>query len=215
MEDVLQKSYLFQGFERPRLQNVLHCLNGRIHEYQKGEIVLMAGEICRDILIVLHGELCVSQFYENGKEQIIQKAKEAYLIGAEIALSVKKDCPYTVYCTQDATLFCFPADAMYSEDLQPCDRFELFQKCLEFLANESIRRFHKIEIMSIRGVRPKVLRYLSLQQKRFQTNTFAIEYNREELANYLDVNRSVLSHELKAMERDGLIRVYKNNFTLL
>ena len=61
----------------------------------------------------------------------------------------------------------------------------------------------------------KIIKYLSLQSARYGSKEFAVEYSREELASYLDINRSVLSHELKSMERDGIIKVHKNNFILL
>ena len=83
-----------------------------------------------------------------------------------------------------------------------------------FLANEDIRKYRKIEILSSGSVREKIEKYLRIQKIRYQSNEFDIDFNREELANYLGLNRSVLSHELKNMEKDGLLTVRKNHFIL-
>ena len=83
-----------------------------------------------------------------------------------------------------------------------------------FLANEDIRKYRKIEILSSGSVRAKIEKYLQIQRIRYQSNEFDIDFNREELASYLGLNRSVLSHELKNMEKDGLLTVRKNHFIL-
>ena len=77
-----------------------------------------------------------------------------------------------------------------------------------------MRKYHKIEAVSFKSVRERIVYYLSLQQKMKGTDQFYINFNREELANFLGVNRSVLSHELKRMEREGLIRFNKNYFEI-
>ena len=69
-------------------------------------------------------------------------------------------------------------------------------------------------MLSIRGIRERIEQYLRLQQSRHKSNAFDIEFNREQMANYLGINRSVLSHELKKMEKEGILKVRKNHFEL-
>ena len=129
---------------------------------------------------------------------------------------VKKTSAYNVLCTKDGSLISFGADKIFAQGyLDDNARLHLYERCIQFLANENIRKFHKAEILSIRNPRKKIIKYLSLQSTRYGSKEFAVEYSREELASYLDINRSVLSHELKSMERDGIIKVHKNNFILL
>ena len=68
--------------------------------------------------------------------------------------------------------------------------------------------------MSSKSVREKIEKYLQIQRIRYESNEFDIDFNREQLANYLGLNRSVLSHELKTMEKEGLLIVRKNHFIL-
>lgn len=76
------------------------------------------------------------------------------------------------------------------------------------------RKCRKIELLSIRGIRERIEQYLRIQQSRHKSNAFDIEFNREQMANYLGINRSVLSHELKKMEKEGILKVRKNHFEL-
>ena len=99
--------------------------------------------------------------------------------------------------------------------LEEADRIFLYQRIVYFLANEDIRKYRKIEILSSKSVREKIEKYLKIQKIRYKSNEFDIDFNREQLANYLGLNRSVLSHELKKMEKEGLLIVRKNHFILL
>ena len=97
----------------------------------------------------------------------------------------KKTSPYDVYASEQAHIFWFPVRAMEEEGvLDLRERIEFYKKAVHFLANED------------------------------KSNAFDIEFNREQMANYLGINRSVLSHELKKMEKEGILKVRKNHFEL-
>ena len=132
-----------------------------------------------------------------------------------MADSIKKTSPYTLYALQPSVIYWFPV--RYIEEagvLQETDRISLYQRIVTFLANEDIRKYRKIEILSSRSVREKIEKYLKIQSLRYQSDAFDIDFNREQLASYLGLNRSVLSHELKKMEKEGLLTVRKNHFVL-
>ncbi len=216
MINVLENCYLFSGIEKARLNNISAILDFKITEYKKGEAPILTGEKYTEIFIVLTGEFRISQYSETGKELVMQKAKPSYILGLDTASSIKKTSAYNVICTKDGAILSFGAEKIFSEGfLKDEDRLLLLEKSIQFLANENIRKFHKAEILSTRNPRRKITRYLNLQSVRYGSKEFVIEYSREELASYLDINRSVLSHELKSMEKEGMIKVHKNRFTLL
>ena len=216
MKDILEKCYLFSAFDSEKLGSIIKSLDFKITEYKKGEAAVSLGEKYYDVFIVLNGEFRISQYNEAGKELVMQKARSSYILGLDTAASVKKTSACNIICTKDGSLISFAIDKIFSEGFLDNDiRLNLYERCIQFLANENIRKLHKAEILSIRNPRKKIIKYLSLQSARYALKEFSIEYSREELASYLDINRSVLSHELKSMERDGIIKVHKNNFTLL
>jgi CRP-like cAMP-binding protein len=92
---------------------------------------------------------------------------------------------------------------------------EIWRRLLTIISNENIRKHYRLAILSTRGLRDRILIYLSMQAGRAGNSTFSIPFSRDELASFLCVNRSALSHELSLMEQDGLIRFHKNEFSLL
>lgn len=212
----LFQCFLFRDMEKEKAEKIIRLLEGRTKKYRKNEIVISEEKLVNEVGILISGELCKVQYYSDGKEQLVQKLQKSYMVGLEVAVSMKKTSPYTMYATQPSIVFWFPV--RYIEEagvLEEEDRIFLYQRIVRFLANEDIRKYRKIEILSSKGVREKIEKYLRIQSIRYQSHEFDIEFNREQLANYLGINRSVLSHELKNMEKDGLLIVHKNHFTLL
>lgn len=206
---------LFQGMDSEKAENIIRLLKGKTKEYQKKEMILSEGDEIREIGILLSGEVCKVQYYPDGTEQMMQKLQRSYMVGLEVAVSIKKTSPYTLYALQPSVIYWFPV--RYIEEagvLQETDRISLYQRIVTFLANEDIRKYRKIEILSSRSVREKIEKYLKIQSLRYQSDAFDIDFNREQLASYLGLNRSVLSHELKKMEKEGLLTVRKNHFVL-
>ena len=81
--------------------------------------------------------------------------------------------------------------------------------------DENMKKAYRLAIMSRNGLRERILAYLTMQAAKRGTNTFTIPFSREELAAFLCVNRSALSHELSLMRQEGLLDFHKNNFSLL
>ena len=86
---------------------------------------------------------------------------------------------------------------------------------IEMMADENIRMGHKIEILAERGLRDRVIVYLNILARRFQSNVVTVPLSREQLASYLCVNRSALSNELSKMRQDGIISFKGREFCLL
>ena len=211
----LYRCFLFREMSREKIDSILGLLKGRIKSYQKNEIVISEESEVRDVGVLLSGEMCKVRYFSDGTEQMVQKLQKSYMVGLEIAVSMKKTSPYSMYASQPSEVFWFPVRCLEEPGiLEETDRIHLYRRIVYFLANEDIRKYRKIEILSSGSVRAKIEKYLQIQRIRYQSNEFDIDFNREELANYLGLNRSVLSHELKNMEKDGLLTVRKNHFIL-
>ena len=199
--EAIYRSIFFCDMDRKKADEIINRLDGRTVTYDKGEIIIREREKLNNIGILLDGVLCKVQYYRD--------------VGVEIAVSEKKTSPYDVYASEQAHIFWFPVRAMEEEGvLDLRERIEFYKKTVHFLANEDIRKCRKIELLSIRGIRERIEQYLRIQQSRHKSNAFDIEFNREQMANYLGINRSVLSHELKKMEKEGILKVRKNHFEL-
>lgn len=213
--EAIYRSIFFCDMDRKKADEIINRLGGRTVTYDKGEIIIREREKLNNIGILLDGVLCKVQYYRDGTEQLVQKLVSSFVVGVEIAVSEKKTSPYDVYASEQAHIFWFPVRVMEEEGvLDLRERIEFYKKTVYFLANEDIRKYRKIELLSIRGIRERIEQYLRIQQSRHKSNAFDIEFNREQMANYLGINRSVLSHELKKMEKEGILKVRKNHFEL-
>ena len=191
--EAIYRSIFFCDMDRKKADEIINRLDGRTVTYDKGEIIIREREKLNNIGILLDGVLCKVQYYRDGTEQLVQKLVSSFVVGVEIAVSEKKTSPYDVYASEQAHIFWFPVRAMEEEGvLDLRERIEFYKKTVHFLANEDIRKCRKIELLSIRGIRERIEQYLRIQ----------------------GINRSVLSHELKKMEKEGILKVRKNHFEL-
>lgn len=213
-KEILQ-SILFRNMGRERAERTISCLNGKVRQYKKGETIITEEQVVREIGILISGELCKVQYYSDGTEQMVQKLLPSYVVGLEIAVSMKKTSPYSVYAPEDSVIYWFPVKYLEQEGYLPeSERIFLYQQSVQFLANEDIRKYRKIEILSAKSARGRIEKYLKIQMIRYKSREFDIDFNREQMANYLGLNRSVLSHELKSMEKEGILTVRKNHFVI-
>ena len=207
---------IFQSLSEEEVELVKGQLNCTISSYEKGETIIEENSIVKEIGIVMKGSLCMSKFTVDGKEILMQKLVPSYIVGAEIAFTRRQDSPYAVYTTDYTEIEWFPVERVMEKGFLDDDmRVILLNNIMYFIANENMRKYYKIEAISIRGVREKIIRYLSIQQKKRGSNKIYLKFNREEWANFLGINRSVLSHELKLMENEGMISFDRNYFEII
>ena len=164
----LYDCFLFRDMEKEKVDSVVRRLDGRIRNYQKKEIVICEEDPVHEIGILLSGEICKVQYFPDGTEQMVQKLQKSYMVGLEIAVSLKKTSPYSMYASQPSTVYWFPVK--YIEEsgvLEESERIFLYQRIGHFLANEDIRKYRKIEILSSRSVREMIEKYLKIQKIRY------------------------------------------------
>lgn len=206
---------MFQEFDYKQLENLLGKIPSRVVSIEKGEVLIEEGQKLSELGIILSGELCESKYFADGSEQLMQKLKQYYMVGIETALSQKKTSPYHIYATKNSRIYMMPVSVLEKEGiLTEEERLILYRASVRFLANDNIRRYKKIELLSVKNAREKVYRYLCFQREKEHSDKFEIGFDREQMANYLGLNRSVLSHTLKKMENEGLLKVSKNQFEL-
>lgn len=211
-EALLQTCVLFRGLDPA---TVLPALGPTPVTITAGSFLLQQGERVEQLYVLLSGALRAARFEADGSEFLYQQLLPGYLAGGEVACTPRKTSPYAIYAVEDARLLAIPWAALEGEKLDAQLRLALLQNLLSFVANQNIRKYYKIDALSVKSARARILKYLTAQAKRSGSATFTIPFDREALANYLCINRSVLSHELKRMEGEGLLRFRKNQFTLL
>ncbi len=212
----LAKTALFHNISEEELEEVLPLLKGRIIQIAAESTFASGGEQIDRIQIVLKGELVVSKILESGEENLIEKLGPGYMVNVAVACSSMKQNPFYVHSTKATEIYEFSYNRLFREHvISDHVRSTLFQNIIYHLASDNIRRQKKIDVLSVNGLRDRIIIYLETRAQMLQKDSFTIPFNREEMANYLCVNRSALSHELSLMRQEGIIDFRKNRFTIL
>ncbi|MCL1791080.1 MAG: Crp/Fnr family transcriptional regulator [Peptococcaceae bacterium] len=205
---------LFAGIKSEELGVMLSCIGAEVVSVKKDQIILAAGEKPEQLGIVLAGQLHIIREDYDGKRDLLAAAVQGDIFAEALCCAGVAESPITVMAVTDgAVLLLSFARLLHSCPNVCAFHTRLIGNMLGLLANKNIQLQNKMEIISLKTIRSKVLYYLETFVPK-QGNQIKIPFNREELADYLCVERSALSHELARMKRDGLIEYRKNVFVL-
>ena len=210
----LKKSDLFADFPE---EIIADCIlpHRQIQEYRKGICLIRPQQKVSRFGILLSGKVNIMHIFMEGSCSLINALRPGEILGADLIFTRSQLSPYHAVTAADTQILYFPADlATQPGQLPDRWRAELNRRLAAWISNVNIKKEYRLAILSQKGLRERIFTYLTLQASRRQTTTFAISFSREELAAYLCVNRSALSHELSLMQEEGLISFQKNHFRL-
>lgn len=215
LTSVLQECRLFRNLPEEVIREIILPM-GTLRRFEKRSAVISAQERMDSFGIVAEGRIQILQMFTDGLTSLMGTLRPSYLLGADLICTGNRRAPYCAVASSEAQVLFLPAELVLTPGPLPeRERLEVCRQLLTFLANENMRKHYRLAILSQRGLRSRILTYLTMQAGRRGTNSFEIPFSREELADFLCVNRSKLSHELSRMEQEGLIQFRKNRFTLL
>lgn len=213
---ILRKCPLFNGIEDSNLISMLACLGGVVKKYAKKETVLREGEPARYIGIVLDGAVRIERTDYYGNRTIIGKIESPQLFGESFACAGVDAVPVSVIAEEETQVMLIEHGRMLHSCGNACDfHRRLIYNLMQIVAVKNLIFHQKIEITSKKTTRERLISYLLLQAKNAGENSFEIPYNRQELADYLEVDRSGLSVEISKLQREGKIIANRKKFTLI
>lgn len=207
---------LFDGIDAADLDDLLNCLDARKRCYAKDEVVLQAGERTCAMGIVLEGSVRLEKQDYWGNRSILasfgsgQSFAEVYACEPDLPLDIN-----VVAAENAVVLFVDVGRLMTSCPASCAFHARLARNLLGIVARRTHALTRKIEHTSKRTTRAKLLSYLSEQAQSAASNRFAIPFDRQELADYLSIDRSAMCAELSRMKREGIIDYRKNHFEIM
>lgn len=215
--DALKSAALFKGIDESDLQPLLSCLSAKVAHYEKGQAVFLCGEKIERFGIVLMGEVQVVQEDYHGNRSILAKIGVGNLFGESFACCAEtQTLPVSVIATTESELLFIECRKLAAPCTSACVfHSRLIQNMLNIVSMKNISLTQKIEFTSKRTTREKLLAYLSVEVQKAKSGRFSIPFNRQELADYLCVDRSAMSAELSKLRDDGILNFHKNQFELL
>ena len=180
-------------------------------KFRRGETIFFEGDTINRICIVKKGSVRAEKNYANGEVHILAVFEENSVFALEISLSKNKNAPVDYIANEQTTVLFLSIESLDKHEY----RKPIKKVFVEMLADENIRMMHKIEILGERGLRDRIIVYLNVLARRFESNVVNVRMSREQMASYLCVNRSALSNELSKMRQEGIIDFSKDEFHLL
>ncbi len=213
----IKNSPVFYGMNDEELRGLLECFQARIRHYEKGEMVIRQGEIVSNIYLVLEGSVNIEKDSYWGRRIIISRLSRNDNLALSFVGSKNIESSIDAVSVDNNTLILILGYEKCTSMCQnACTRHKvLINNLFQILSKENIELIQKIENVSQKTIRDKLLTFLSNEAMKRHSNKFEIPFNRQDLADYLNVDRSAMSFELSKLQKEGLINYNKNRFELL
>lgn len=212
----IKNSPVFFGLSEDELKNMLECFNARIKTFEDGEFIIRQGELVKNIYLVLDGAVNIEKDTYWGRRIIVTQLGINENIALAFVASKNIESSIDAVSVGNTKLLILSYEKCTTMCQNVCTKHRLLiNNLFEILSKENIELLQKIENISQKTIREKLLTYFSNEAKRNKSNIFEIPYNRQDLADYLNIDRSAMSFELSKMQKDGLIKTEKNKFCLI
>ena len=213
---LLHSNPLFTGIAPTDLLNMLNCVDAQFKSYKKDNIILLAGDPPSFIGIVITGQVKICKEDAEGNESIISELSANDIFAEVFVCANISYMPVNVIALQDTAIL----QLNYQRIVNTCSNSCAFHgvlitNMLKLIAKKNIILTQKMEVLAKRSTREKIWSYLNICRQSQQSPSIIIPYNRNQLADYLCVDRSALSRELSRMRDDGILAFHKNHFELL
>ena len=213
--DFLTTTPLFEGIPVSRLAELLNCVGAREKRYQKGEVIFHAGDVTEVIGLVETGSVNVVVNFYWGDSNIFAHVGKGEIFGENYAALPKRELVCDVVAQEECEILFVNMDKLLTTCGDGCDfHHRLIHNLLRISAQKNLDLSTRMLHTAPKSIRERLLSYLSEMAIKAGACHFTIPFSRQQLADYLGVDRSAMSNELSKMQRDGLILYHKNNFTL-
>ena len=212
---VLKRTRLFSGVEAEELPAMLNCLGAVVRSYRKGEYVFRSGEQIGSITVLVEGRLLIQKDDYWGNRSIVNVIEPGELFGEAYAAPNSGALRNDVLAAEDSAVVSFDLGRLLTGCSSVCPFHARTVRNLFFAVCEKNRALvSKMAVFSERSTREKLLAYLSEEARRQGSSEFTLPFDRQQLADYLAVDRSAMSRELGRLRDEGLVSYHRSRFVL-
>ena len=213
---VMARCPLFEGVATADLVAMLGCIGGRKVSVAKGQPVLREGDPATQVGMVLSGAVRMERTDYYGNRSILAHIKPSELFGETYACAGSQALPISVIADEDSQVLLMDCRRITTSCSSACGfHSRIIYNLLRLVATKNLVYDQKIQVTSRRTTREKLMAYLLHEAKTQNSQTVNIPYDRQELADYLEVDRSGLSAEISKLRKAGVLQSEKSRFTLL
>lgn len=213
--DVLKSVPLFHGMQEYELVDMLQCLQATIRSFRKGDTIILAGDKLTSVGIIIKGNVQIVKEDFLGNKTIMAELTQTDLFAESFACSGLDESPISVLALVESKIMFVDFRCIITTCNSACIfHTKLIENMVKLLARKNLILREKTDLLSQRTIREKIMYYFDSVIKKTGSTSFTIPFNRNELSDYLCVDRSALSRELCKMRDEGLLEFYKNEFTV-
>lgn len=212
---ILQQCPLFAGIAAEDLGPMQECLGAVQKHYPKNSFVFTAGEPVSFVGVVLSGSVHVVQEDFWGNRSILTHLEAGDLFAEAFSCALIDTVPVSVLAAENSDILLLDCRRIVTSCSSACQfHAQLIKNMLQILSKKNLGLTQKMEHLTKPTTREKLLSYLSAQAVNVNSSSFTIPFNRQELADYLNVDRSAMSNELSKMQKEGILTYNRNFFSL-
>jgi cAMP-binding proteins - catabolite gene activator and regulatory subunit of cAMP-dependent protein kinases len=212
----LRESSLFVGIDEKELKKMLNCLSIREKTVEQESFIFRAGDDVRNVYYILSGSVHIVSEDFWGNRSIIETMYSDTLFGEAYFFAETGTQLVSVIAAEDSVILEISPDTLFEMCSKVCVcHSRLIRNVASILSRKIVRLTEKMEHVIRRSIREKIISYLSQCAQLEKKSNFTIPYSRQQLADYLCVDRSALSHELSKLKAEGIIDYQKNFFKLI
>ena len=204
----LQKAALFNDINENESAKLINCLSPYVKHFLKNEIILSTGDSVNHIGIIICGTACANLEHMDGSQTIMSNLMPMSVFGEVLVSTRTHKSPVTIHATSDVTAAYIDYQKVCSMCEAACAAHRMFLKnVLKAIGDKYFLLFDRINILREKSLRSRIMAYLHVLSDGGKAAVVTIPFTKTMLADYLLVNRSALSKELRKMENDGIIAV--------
>ena len=212
--NLLQQSPLFRGMQLSQIQQLLTLLGGVVQSVGKGQVIMPQGQVAQHMGVVLQGLVVIGHSDAWGNHTVLGSAAPGEAFAEAYAVQRQQPMLVCVTAAEDSqVLLLQPPSAGDSTQLPLLQHFSA--NLLQVCAAKSLQLSERIVHTAPKGIRRRLLSYFSGCAQQAGRNQFDIPFTRQQLADYLGVDRSAMCSEMSKMQREGLIVYRKNHIALV
>lgn len=212
---IMNHSALFKNVEENEIKEMLGCLGAEVKKYAKGSFIFRNGSFTRALGVVLEGKAIIFQEDFWGNRNIISVLSKGESFAESYACTDQVPLNVNVTAETDCSILFLNVERILNICPENCrHHHRVLRNLLADIAEKNLSFSEKILYLGQRSTRQKILSYLSEEAKKRNSLEFDIPFTRQQLADYLSVDRSGLSTELGKMKKEGMIDYNKNHFCM-
>ena len=212
---ILRNSPFFQGMTEEEILSVLHCVNATVLRKKKDDYILRVGDSTETMGLVLRGAVLVLQEDLWGHRNIIHRIGAGEFFAEAFAATSGSVLDVNIVADEDTEVMLLHMGRLLQTCPHACNHHNrLVRNLVSVMARRVMNLNEKITHMAKRSTREKLLSYLSAESIRQGKLSFTIPYDRQQLADYLCVERAAMSVELSKLQKEGFLKTNRNHFAL-